>query len=81
MTGVPLKIGVTAETAALILDMSPNTFRRRVREGVFPPAKVVGGKRLWPVRLLEQALLDAPDDISAEQGRDNSEIDEAINAA
>ena len=51
-------IGLSRETAARFVGVSPNTFDKMVDEGVMPKARVYGRRKLWN-RLDIQSAFDA----------------------
>lgn len=64
------------ETAAYIVSMSVDTFKRWVEVGTFPKPVVLGGKRLWHRGRLSEAV----DRLDPAYGPDDDPIMAAIRA-
>jgi predicted DNA-binding transcriptional regulator AlpA len=45
-----------AKTAAKLICMAESTFRQHVASGLLPPGVEIGGKRLWRVADVDEAL-------------------------
>jgi predicted DNA-binding transcriptional regulator AlpA len=54
---------LSREAAAAYVSVSPNTFDKMVEDGIMPnPRKLVGKRKAWDVRELDQAIDALPHD-------------------
>ncbi len=53
-------IGLSREAASQFIGVSPCTFDTGVREGLFPPAKILRGRRIWSRSELEKSFHELP---------------------
>ncbi len=67
-------LGLSRETAARFIGVSPNTFDGLVREGLMPKPRRVRRRKLWDRRELETAFDALPHD-GADSGDDVNEWD------
>ena len=67
---LPVRRGLSESEAAVYLSLSPTFFRRLVKQGIMPRPRIVGGRRIWDIRELDDAFDQLPrDDARPENGR------------
>lgn len=54
--------GLSRVEAASYVGISPVTFDRMIEDGLMPPAKSIGGRRIWDRLALDKAFHDLPDE-------------------
>ena len=58
---------IPREAAAELHSVSPGTFDQMVKNGKAPKPKVIGRRRLWDVRELEEAIAKLPHEGDADE--------------
>lgn len=53
---------VCREAAAGYIGISPTTFDKMVSDGRMPKSKMIGGRKVWDVRQVDQAFTALPGD-------------------
>ena len=54
--------GLNRVKAAAYIDVSPTTFDAMVRDGLMPPPKSIGRRKVWDRRKLDEAFDALPED-------------------
>ena len=57
-------IGLSLEEAAALVGVSPGTYDKLCAEGVMPPPRLLGTRRIWSVDEIRRAFARVPHDLS-----------------
>ena len=60
-------IGLSRETAAAFIDVSPSKFDEMVKDGRMPKPKRIDSRRVWSRTAIEKAFLRLPGDEESEE--------------